>query len=374
MSILYLTQKSDVYQYVEREEKELIAELANIDRNTLVTPITSFNDVMINTDTGHTPNDYAYTDLALLQLCTLISPGLFQLILDLCGQWRKPGEDKSYFSSLHAIDIFNKLVKFRFDRKIANMQLVRNTRAKTIDGIVGGRFRYLSNIDFYERVAHTCKSHKINFFEAMLYGRRLVIRRIHTAENSAYNIDGDLYMPGVHFENSEVGGRAIRMASMLIKAGTNYCSLSQYKDGDGGRVLHTGKSFERKLNTLFSTAIRQLPSRKLIEETPLIDKSLRLEEDATRDKHSKHLVSVLRRRKLNLSFAQRVVASAAAMGRNEDDDLLDRMPDERRKILATRTGYDLFVSLIREARELPLDQREIAEQTAFSLLIGKINI
>jgi hypothetical protein len=69
-----------------------------------------------------------------------------------------------------------------------------------------------------------------------------------------------------------------------------------------------------------------------------------------------------------------VVAAAASFGRGDSDELLDRMPDERRVILATRTGYDLFVSLIREARDLPIDQRETAEQTAYSLLTGKVNI
>jgi hypothetical protein len=376
MATLVLTARPEAYQFESHEERELRNALADVDRSTVVTPVASLNDVLLNADTGRTFSDYAYSDVAMSQVCSLIGAGLVQLVLDISGQWRKPGEDMRFFSGAHAVDIFNRLARLRFERKMVGMQFIRDTKQKVIDGVVGVRYRYLSNSEFLERVSQAYRGTRVKFFEGSLYGRQLAIRYVFDETrpdgNPWYTLAGEHFLPGFHFANSEVGGRSVRTASLLIRTGTNYCALGPYTEGHGGRVVHSGRSFERRLNNLLSNSVNRLPLCHDVEGgARLLERSLHLEGEV-RERNTRHLVTVLRRRKLTQAFAQRVVSAACARGRGDSDQLVDLMPNERRLVLESRTGYDLFISLIREARQLPLDQRETAEQVAYALLTGKI--
>jgi hypothetical protein len=375
MSLLNLIARPEAYAFDANEVAALRTALIEANRNTLITPVGAPTDVMLNADTGHLLNDYRYSDVAMAQICSLVAPGLLQLVLDVCGQWRKAGEDKRYFSGPHAIDIFNRMVRLRFDRKLAGMQLVRDTRNKTVDGLVGMRYRYLSNEDFFGRVEQTYQGTTRQFREACLYGRQLVIRYTIPVEAQIVELIGERFIPGFHFANTEVGGKSIRSAVMLIREHDNSCVLSPYSDSSGGRVVHSGKSFDRRLHGLLSNiAYRVPPKNQLLQGAQRLDMRKLELGGPNHEKAVRSLTTALRRKKLNLGFAKRVVSSAATKGRGDDDSLADRMPDERRLVLESRTYYDLFVALIREARQLPIDQRETAEQVAYAMLTGKVSI
>jgi hypothetical protein len=49
------------------------------------------------------------------------------------------------------------------------------------------------------------------------------------------------------------------------------------------------------------------------------------------------------------------------------------MPPNR-QTLAGRTGYDLYNSLTYTAKKLHANSREVLEQTAYALLLGKVSL
>src|SRR5690349_21563759 len=126
-----LTARPPAYEFAAHEESDLKETLYEIDRNTAVSPVGAIQDILINPDTGQTASGYRYSDVAIAQLAALLAPGLQQLVLDVYGQWRRPGEDKRFYSPTQAIEIFNRIAKLRFEKKLAGMQLIRDVRNRT---------------------------------------------------------------------------------------------------------------------------------------------------------------------------------------------------------------------------------------------------
>jgi hypothetical protein len=372
MAVLHITVDPNSYLFAGHELSDLKKVLLETDRHTLITPVANLTDLCLNEE-GKTGNGYAYTIGALNQLCGIVAPGLAQLVADVCGQWRKQNQDARIYSGQLAVEVLNRVIRLRFDRKLSNLQLVRNTKTKTIDGIVGAKYRYLSNSDFLERVDQECTNHGGKFIEACLYGRHFVIRYVNSKDPKPYTIVDEPYNFGYHFANSEIGGKSVRAATILVRCNTGHSALCPFASGTGGRVVHSGRDFEKRLHALMGHIIQKLPAKIALSAGGVLleDKSLRLG-DSDQEKRIRHLMQVLTRRRLTQQFARRVVSSAASKGRYDEDGLVDALPMGQRETLEGRTGYDLFVALIREAASLPIDQRETAEQVAYALLTGKI--
>lgn len=379
MATIALTTTPSSYIFNTNELSDLRKILSDGDRYTIITPVGSPSDLCLNEE-GKTSNGYTYTAASLVQLCSLISPGLALLVTDLCGQWRKPGEDTRNFSSSFSIEILNRLIKLRCNHKLLNTQLIRNTKSKTIDGIVGSKYRYLANSDFLSRVEQECSVYKSKFHEACLYGRQFIVRYINQLDIEGikaytnYTIAGDSYNFGYHFANTEIGGTAVRVAILLVRNNTGDCILCPFSAATGGRVVHSGRDFEKKLHTLMGQIFKRLPAtREIITNGDLLEhKNLWLGKE-DHEKRIRYLAQILTRRKLTQTFARRVLASTSAKGRNNEDAEAYALSSEKQRVIQSRTGYDLVTSLIREAHNLPIDQREIAEQVAYLLLTGKIN-
>jgi hypothetical protein len=374
MSTVTLTVAPDSYQFAAHEATELRKTLAEIDRQTIVVPAASMADFMLTVE-AKTSSGYKFSHVALTQLCALVGPGLVQLILDLSGQWRKPGEDRRLYSSDLAVEILNRILRLRFDRKLLGLQLVKNTKLKVIDGIVGSKYRYLANSDFLDRVDQACAGRHAKFHEAFLYGRQLVVRYSDQSNVKPYVIAGDQYAFGYHFANSEIGGRSVRAATLLVRCVTGDSALWPFADKSGGRVVHSGRDFEKRLHGLLDHITMKLPLHNDVESGGrlLEERSLKLGTE-DHERRIRYLAQILTRRKLTQNFAKRVVSSAASRGRNDKDSLIDALPIDQRLVLTQRSAYDLFTALIHEARKLPIDQRETAEQVAYALLSGKIGI
>jgi hypothetical protein len=369
MSILHLTVSPESFQFEAHEERDLSAMLVEMDRATKVIPVVGPSDLFLQAEEGRTTSGYGYSDTALLQLCGLVAPGLAQLLGDLSGQWHKAGDDRRFFSGSLAVEILNRCLRLRFDRKLVGLQLVCNTKTKVIDGIVGAKYRYLANHDFLDRTTTSLQRMGSKFHGAFLYGRQLVSR--YSQEKTSYTISGETYHAGFHFANSEIGGRSVRAAVLLVRALTGDCALGPFAGKDGGRVVHSGRDFEKRLHALLEGMVRKLPLPMELEKGErALERKLGLGTELHAQK-SRQLATTLTRKKLTLNFAKRVVSSAAARGRDETDSLVDALPGEGGLVLTERTGYDLFTALIREARRLPIDLREVAEQCAFALLTGK---
>lgn len=370
MSTGTLTTNPESYAFAADELPELNDMLAVTDRSTVISPVTAAADLCF-TETGTLPGGYLYTGASFMQLCGLVSPGLSQLVQELSGQWRKVNDDIRLYSKELAIDVFNKIVRLRFDRVLSGMQLVRNTRAKTIDGIVGAKYRYLANSDFLSRVFRECVGFGATYASACLYGRQFVVRFVGTTQ--PVTIQGDTYHRGYHFANSEIGGQAVRAAMLLIKHGTNYSAMCPFADG-GGRVVHSGRDFEKRLHALVENIITQAPNHDdLSSSSKVLSKSLGLG-NSDHIKRLAQLSTILTRKGITQSLTQRILLSTAAQGSSDTDVTVDLAPSERVAIWQQRTGYDLFVALIRNAVRLPIEQREVVEQVAYNLLIGKTTL
>ena len=373
MSILTITVSSPAYQFKSADETDLKQLLRENDSHTLVQPIMSAtNDLCLHPETGKTNNGYAYSDSAFMQICTLVATGLSQIVLELSGQWRVSGTDKRQYSAELAIDVFNKALKLRFDKNLVGFQLVKNTKDKIIDGIVSSRYRYLSNSDFNERIKHLMHGNGSEFHSAYLYGRHLVVR--HVAKNNGAMIADELYNYGYHFGNSEIGGKSVKAAHVIVRHSTGDCALGPFTDNEGGRVVHSGRDFEKRLHGLFENVVRRVPKISYEEAGRRLEARVLQLGGSDNQRRLKQLGSMLVRRKLTLSFVNRVLSSTALRGRDITNKLLDVSEYDRDKILPERTAYDLFTALIREADNLPLEQRETAEQVAYLLLSGKLII
>src|SRR5260221_14634564 len=119
----HLAVSPKMYKFDPQQERSMLSFLEDRDRATLVLPIGSPNDLILTPD-NVTARGYRYTHLALNQLCRLMCTGLAQLLPDVAGVWRKLTDDSRDFSSSIALDIFNKLVRLRFERSLQSLQMV----------------------------------------------------------------------------------------------------------------------------------------------------------------------------------------------------------------------------------------------------------
>lgn len=362
-----------IYLFNETEDKALQEFLADVDRHTMILPINSPADLILDSEC-RTVRGYRYTTIALNQLCRALASGLAYLLPDVAGMYRKPNSDPRDYSLETSTEFLAKLIRLRFNRHLQTLQLVCNTQTKLIDGIVGVRYRYLSNNDFNQRAALTVRERRSSsFVEGGLYGRHLYLR--YKWPDTTFEVqEGDTYAMGIHFANSEIGGSAVRAAISLIRS-NGECALGQFSGNSGGRVIHSGADFEKRLSGLLGNIFIKMKRKEVYKE--LFDKlqGHNLQLSSLGDQRRLHRLSVsLGRKKLTQAFTRRVISSALAKGSSGEDRLADELPEDVALIIKQRTVYDLFTALMREARTLPLGHREQAEHVAYSLVMGLFTV
>ncbi len=361
------------YHFASHEEASLHSMLREVDAHTVLVPISSpRTDLYLQEDTGRTANGYVYTDNSFAQMCSFVSPGLGILVNDISGQYRKAGEEKQFFSGELAIRMLNELIKLRYERKLGGLQIVRNTQDKTIDGIVGAKYRYLANSELLSSLTQMLnKAHK--FHEAFLYGRQLVVRYIDTTKS--YTLSNEEFTSGFHFGNSEIGEKSLRAAAVLVRKLTGNCILYPFKGDEGARIIHTGKDFEKRFYTLIDTIVNATLSPDDLQkyDAQICGKSLKLGKD-DHQRRAKQLAQILSRKTLTNEFTTKVVTSAIVQGRDIKSTMIDALPSEQTQIMASRTVFDLIVALIREATLLNIAHREFAENLAYKLLLGWVDV
>ncbi len=371
-----ITREFDSYRFTTMEESDLRDTVAEIDRHTVITSCMSVHDLLISSETGKTTNGYTYSSHALSQICGQVASGLANLIPDIGGRWRRIGEDKRAYSRDLATEIFNRVVKLRFERNLLGTQVIRNTKSKVIDGIAGAKYCYFPNHAFLMRVSDAMRSNKCGFHEAILHGRDLMIRFASNELSEDVMIAGEAYRCGYHFANSEIGGRSIKAAILLIRSETGHCALGPYAGSSGGRVIHMTRAFERRFNSLFDSVLnKMLPAVELMSLGEKLNSISLGFGGANHKKRLRAIAYDLYRRRVTQTFAKRAVLCAAGMGRDTQATAMSMLAEDREKVLESRTGYDLFTAIMREASLLPdMNQRELAEQVAYDLLLGKIKI
>lgn len=361
------------YVFGKQYEGQLRQRLAEFEKGTQLSPIMNGNGVLLQGDGTTVGTKHRYTTVALNQLCQLLAPGLAQLVFDLTGRNRRPDQHKDEFGMVTAVEVFNQVARFRMKR-IRERQLVRFLPGKTIDGIVGPKYRYLSNLGFYDRVKDAVGS-KAQFQEGLLYGRYLVLRYVLPSRRFVYNTGVssriESFVPGFHFVNSEIGEGSARAAVLFVRESTGETCIGSFT----GRVKHQGRDFDAKMSKLMLTVDHRIESadyyRDRIRE--LLQAGLGLGKgDKEDEKTKKAIVAVLVKQGLQQSTAERALRATimTGSGYHVGDPLLI---ERQHLVLAGRTAYDVFTTLMREARVLSVNAREAVEQVAYALLVGRFH-
>jgi hypothetical protein len=352
-----------------KHEALLRQQLAAVEKGTILGPVAGREILQLKPDGTTLAGGWHYTTMALNQVCQTLSPGLAHLVFDLSGKYRRPQQPRVEFSLEAAVDVFNRALKLRYAR-VQMRQLVRFGPGKLLDGIVGPKYRYLSNSGFYDRVGEAVGK-EAKFHEALLYGRYLVLRYVLPKTRFVLQIGPvvESFVLGYHFVNSEVGEGSVRGAALLVREYSGDTCIGPFS----GRVKHQGRDFEEKLARLMLTIGGRVEAtdyyltrvRKLADNTLGLGTNSKAEE-----KIRKRIVATLVKYGLQQSIAERVLTTAVVAGSGEDrgDPLYI---DRQRLVLARRTPYDVFTALMGEARNLSVNAREAVEQTAFALLTGK---
>src|SRR4051812_12997846 len=93
---------------------------------------------------------YKFTPFGLYTLCRRLSPNLGSVISDLSGVTKRPTEDLRT-DVRAAVLVLNTIIKLRFSGALEGYRMIVDPLRRTIDGIVGSRYEYVSNISLLER-------------------------------------------------------------------------------------------------------------------------------------------------------------------------------------------------------------------------------
>src|SRR3990167_2667281 len=360
---------------------QLKADLQEQDRCTVMSVLDRPDQVLLTASGKTIAGELRLSSIAFRQLCRLLSPGLVGVVTDMAGLRRVSDEsDRDRYSTSDAIHILNTLVQRRFRTCLDGMQTVRDTRSRTIEGIVGRAYRRLSNSELHERVNDILLSFRqpVEFHHASVIGRSFSLfyrgsQPVFEIKFSERNVDQ--FYTGFYYSNSEVGDRAIRAASAIVRGRDGARAIGLFRDA-GSKMSHIGKQFDQRFVRLLNRVIERAQDldylRQRIQElanTPLGF----VGNDDLDEIRFVALTNTLQARDLTRGLSQKIMRNVLAQG-GFDRIPIDNLDYVSRGEWAHRTAYDLFSSISRIAKSQPLSGRERLEQFAHHLLTGKFSI
>ena len=356
-----LITESVVRTFDRTQVDEFTSYVAELDRDTIMTAIGSYEDLAMG-DTGYRKCDkYRYTHLSLRQLCSHTSAGLMQLISDIGGVTRRNDTYDEVISVPTAVRIFNACVKLRLMRRdgLYGKQLISNTQHKTIDGVVGSVYKYLPHYYLYDAVTEMF-SDRIKppvFHYAQLTGRRLSMSLLHPC---TFTVGEHEYSSGFYFANSEAGECSVTAAFVVGRTDTSHKCIGRLH-----RIAHSGKKFSSRLLSIIDSAVRDIMDHVTL--TARFAKLASTELDLSSGSTRLILERWLARCDIEAPVVELIVDWTAHSGSDEKT-----MPMRRSHEAVTRTSMDLFIRLITEASEYAPKIRERLEHAAFKLLMGDL--
>lgn len=361
-------------EFAAHQARDLTAALAASTKATLVAEVGSIAELKLGDD-GLLRNGYRFTTNGLKQICTLICPGLYSLLVDVAGLRRDVDSPRDEYSLSVAVALYNRLLGLRSDRFFRGHRLVRDTKAKLVEGVLGPSYALVENSEVLARAveAASARPGDLTFKMAVLCERLLMVRFVAAVPIVELDED-DLFHSGLHVINSEIGGKStFRAALVLWRAYDDSYAMDAFL---GGRRAHTGRRFhERVANTFAMVANARQDAAWLTKQLRALIATQLIEDKFTDDsiaEWSKDVESRLQRaKKIPCRAAQLVTAATFRAGAY---GLVGRSPTPSRAALAARTAYDFFAALTHTARILYATSRDYAEQAAFGLLTGKTKL
>jgi len=337
---------------------------------TMIAQVGHADDLVLD-DHGHLRNDYQFTSTAFRQICHAISPGLRALLVDVSGMTPSPELGDSMYSLGEAAALFNRVLRLRFGGVVAGrLSAVYNTQRKTIDGFLGPSTAYLENDAFFDQCELFAGSQGLVFRYGWLSNRQLVVRFGETTPMA--NCQDRPLHKGVHMANSAITGVAIRGAVCLLRDDAA-AALGNVKSGQ--RARHSGNQVLERVKRVFRRTLASYESLADIASQVAVCTQTLVGMPDTEEgiaKRRRGLVERFRRRRVNKGVAEAILWRALRQRGGADFSTLT----ERTAITVAQavTIGDLSQAVLDETWELPWGQRIFAEQLAFGLLLGHLQI
>jgi hypothetical protein len=362
--------------YGQGEERDLADKLTAMDRVTQTPYVGALTQIQLDHE-GLLPGGYRYTSTAFKQICGLACPGLHQAVVDLSGIRRTSAQPRYDYSFADAVEVFNKALRIRYTERFdGKVRMIRDVKRHLVEGIMGPKYNYLENRAIYDLAKDAMASSevRVRFLEAVLEGRRLLLRFVHERPlfvvNTSPGVDGESFSGGYHVSNSEIGGEAsVRVTTLLYRHHAGTTALGPFPGR--GPLAHTGKDFAIKLKRIFTSALTVHQDGQLLSRRMQMLMALPLElghGEKQREERLDDLSLLLHRQNVPRGLARRIVLATISYG-SDPSKQLPREPERSRR---GRSWFDLYSTLTRESRGLDMTVMEAVEQAAFQILLGRV--
>lgn len=346
------------------EYDKLLNHLQLIDQSTTMITLNYPEEIHFRVDGRLASNGFTVSNLALRQLCHKVSNGLWRLIADIGGiQATTRGYDQ-VISVPIATAILNQCsrLRFRASSGIAGQTMLLNHETKSVDGIVGPKYRYLPNNHMLECIADVLQGSdtKMEFNFGVLAGRRLSVGFL-AKEPIANDESGFPVFGGCYFNNSEAGECSFRGTTMLRMYKGNGRCINELK-----HAAHHGKTFNTRLCALIEGVTGDWDNLKTVAKSAaaVLQKPLKLlTDDGTINKARRRQIVNKLARHIDDGLATSIVREA----------ILHGMHDKRAsRIAVERNVCDIFYRILSASEGQHPEVSETLERTAFDIIAKKI--
>jgi hypothetical protein len=171
-------------------------------------------DILLSLN-GLVQERYQFTPWGLWSLCRRLSPNLGSVVSDLACLGNKMAKKaKVRPDPRAAVSVLNTVIRSRFDLALNGARLIIDPVWRSIDGVVGSRYEFVSNADIFDACQEFVLSRGGEFLSASLFGRRMYLR--YANPNPWFEAGPNTYRIGWGFSNSETGQSTIRGGILIV--------------------------------------------------------------------------------------------------------------------------------------------------------------
>lgn len=373
-----LYDRPTIQQFSKAQGVELARQLKELDNTTTIYPISDEAEFQLTGDGRTKSGGYRFTSFAFSQIAQIIAPGLSKLLPDISGSIVLSEDRQFLVDSALSIDFWNRLIDLRF-ATFRNYRIIRNDKDKLIEGVIGTKHQYLENLALLTAANETLADYRpdVKFFAAVIVGRRMAVWYRSAAPAFVVDVDGQPwpFFVGYYFTNGEATGTSVR-GTLAVFSREGLC-LGPYKQF-GERVTHAGREFYQRLGQMLITVItKEIPVTELRHGaeallTTTLGFTTDMDKQARRQQHRKlaHSLGIVGiPKKLASDIVKRGLTRGRSLGKANFMPLQDVG-----RVYPRRTLLDLWVPVMHAARAVDLSRREILEQAAFEVLLGRIMV
>lgn len=349
--------------------KELSAKLSLQKQHTKLIDLTNESSIFFSNNGGRLRGTYAVSAVAISQICSMLAPGLGQVVGSLCGY--KNFQQQSVDPNL-AYKLLNDLIYLRFKDSLKGCRLVVDSESNTVEGILGPNVVYWPNIEIFNRSRELISTFdsKLQFMAATLTGRRILIHFLNLSDKSG---SVPSFTRGLYVSNSEVGESGIRVGDVLCSGPHNGFSLGNLQEG--GWISHiTADKFDNRFLKLLQKGLK-LHSRVEVDTFFVQSQQKNLDLGADYLHKACKIAFKLWRAGLAHSTAKKVLGRLLLYStKGQSLQKISLQKTDRFAHINQLTMLDLYNAITWEAQELPADKRENAEQFARTVLCGNFSL